>query len=127
RTKPAPVVLAINYFGNQTLVDDKKVRLPDNWMPERGTGVVSNRATEASRGSWITIWRIEDLIARGYAVATFYNGDLHPDTPDQRGLQKYFPHADPADDCGSIGAWAWGLQRAVDYLVTEPAIDPRRI
>ena len=127
RTKPAPVVLAINYFGNHTLVHDKKVRLADNWMPERGAGVVSNRATEVSRGSWADIWRIEDLIARGYALATFYNGDVDPDTANQRGLQKYFRHEDPADDCGSIGAWAWGLQRAVDHLVTEASIDQRRI
>jgi dienelactone hydrolase len=127
RTNGAPVVLAINYFGNHTLLRDRKVRLADNWMPERGAGVVANRATEASRGTWVDIWRIEDLIDRGYALATFYNGDVDPDTPDQRGLQKIFRHQDPADDCGSIAAWAWGLQRAVDYLVTAPGIDPRRI
>src|SRR4029453_1608852 len=39
RTRPAPVVLAINYFGNHTLLRDKNVRLADNWMPERGVGV----------------------------------------------------------------------------------------
>lgn len=127
RSKAAPVVLGINYFGNHTLVRDKKVRLSDKWMPERGAGVVANRATEASRGTWADIWRIEELIDRGYALATFYNGDVDPDTPDQRGLQKHFPQADPADDCGSIAAWAWGLQRAVDYLVTAPGIDARRI
>jgi hypothetical protein len=127
RTKPAPMVLAINYFGNHTLVHDKKVRLPDNWMPERGSGVVANRATEASRGTWVDIWRIEQIIDRGYGVATFYNGDVDPDTPDQRGLQNFFRHDDPADDCGTIGAWAWGLQRAVDYLVTAPEVDPHRI
>ncbi len=127
RTNGAPVVLAINYFGNHTLLHDKNVRLNDNWMPERGTGVVANRATEASRGSWADIWRIENVIDRGYALATFYNGDVDPDTPGERGLQKYYRHENPADDCGSIGAWAWGLQRAVDYLVTAPGIDPRRI
>jgi hypothetical protein len=127
RTRLAPVVLGMNYFGNHTLVHDQRVRLADNWMPERGAGVVENRATEASRGSWAEIWRIEELIDRGYAVATFYNGDIDPDTPDRRGLQEFFPAVDSADACGTIGAWAWGLQRAVDYLVSAPGIDPRRI
>ncbi|HWI56964.1 MAG TPA: hypothetical protein VNZ22_07045, partial [Bacillota bacterium] len=133
RSAPAPVVLALNYYGNHTLVPDKQVRLPDNWMPEWGGAgaaaakVVDHRASEAGRGSWMQFWPIEDLLNRGYALATFYNGDIDPDTPEQRGLQKFFRQPDPADDCGSIGAWAWGLQRAVDYLVTAPGIDPRRI
>ncbi|MBI5387760.1 MAG: DUF4038 domain-containing protein [Verrucomicrobia bacterium] len=133
RAAPAPVVLALNYFGNHTLVHDQNVRLPDNWMPQWGgegawsAKVVGNRATEAGRGSWAKFWPIEDLLERGYALATFYNGDIDPDTPDQRGLQKFYRQPDPADDCGTIGAWAWGLQRAVDYLVTAPGIDARRI
>lgn len=133
RTTSAPAVLALNYFGNHTLVQDKNVRLPDNWMPQWGgegawsAKVVGNRATDAGRGSWAKFWPIEDLIDRGYALATFYNGDVDPDTPDQRGLQGFFRQPDPADECGSIGAWAWGLQRAVDYLITAPGIDARRI
>jgi hypothetical protein len=127
RTAPAPVILGLNYFGNHTLVRDPKVRLADNWMPERGAGVVNNRSAEASRGTWADIWRIEDVIDRGYALATFYNGDIDPDTPALRGLPRFFPEPDPADECGTVGAWAWGLQRAVDYLVTAPGIDPKRI
>ncbi len=127
RTAPAPVILGMNYFGNHTLLNDPQVRLADNWMPERGEGVVENRATEGSRGTWAEIWRIEEVIDRGYALATFYNGDIDPDTPDRRGLQRFFPAADSADACGTIGAWAWGLQRAVDYLVSAPGIDRRRI
>ena len=38
RTTPAPVVLAMNYFGNHTLVHDQHVRLPDNWMPDGAVG-----------------------------------------------------------------------------------------
>ena len=102
-------------------------------MPEWGGAeassakVVNHHASEAGRGSWTRYWPIEDLIDRGYALATFYNGDVDPDTPEQRGLQRFFRQPDPADDCGTIAAWAWGLQRAVDYLVTAPGIDPLRI
>ena len=38
RQGPAPVVLALNYFGNHTLVRDPAVRLSAQWMPERGQG-----------------------------------------------------------------------------------------
>ncbi len=127
RQGAAPVVLGMNYFGNHTLVRDPAVRLSTNWMPERGEGVVNNRATEASRGTWVSIWRIDYLIERGYAVATLYNGDIDPDRPDERGLQEHFRKLDPQHDCGTIAAWAWGLQRAVDYLVMTPDIDKHRI
>lgn len=127
RARPAPVVLGINYYGNHTLVRDPKVRRHDLWVPAYGKGVVKNRVTEEMRGSWADIWRVEDVIARGYAIASFYNGDVDPDRPDERGLQRHFPSADPADVCGTIGAWAWGLMRAVDYLVTVAEIDGKRI
>src|SRR6185369_15908617 len=52
RPVAAPVVLSLNYFGNHTLMHDPRVRLSTNRMPERGAGVVKNRSTEASRGTW---------------------------------------------------------------------------
>src|SRR5207253_6109327 len=31
------------------------------------------------------------------------------------------------DACGTLMAWAWGIHRAVDYLVTDPDLDRDRI
>ena len=127
RPVPAPVVLSMNYFGNHTLLLDPAIMLSTNWMPERGTGVVNNLSTDASRGTWADIWRIEYLIDRGYALATFYNGDIDPDRPDARGIQEQFRKLDPSLDCATVAAWAWGLSRAVDYLVTDADVDKQRI
>jgi hypothetical protein len=131
RKGPAPVFLGLNFCGNHTLVNDPNVRLPEAWLPKNCPGVKDNHATDAGRGKQVDVWAIEQTIDRGYAVATIYCGDVDPDRADKReGIQPHLrkqgqqpgPH-----DWGTIAAWAWGLQRAVDYLVTDSDIDARRI
>jgi hypothetical protein len=95
-------------------------------------GVKDNRATEEGRGKEKDVWALEQSIDRGYAVATFYNGDVDPDQKDKRGgLRPFLPERKEDADAGrataTIMAWAWGLSRAVDYLVTDKAIDAKRI
>jgi hypothetical protein len=131
RRGPAPVFVGLNFSGNHSLVRDPKVHLSTEWMYGNYPGVKNNRATEASRGANADSWSLENSIDRGYAVATFYNGDVDPDRPDERGgLRPYFTTLSRPkwpQECGTIAAWAWGLQRAVDYLVTDKDIDPKRI
>jgi hypothetical protein len=131
RQRPAPVFLGMNFCGNHTLVDDPRIAVPKSWMYPQHTGGKSDRASEAGRGKQSDVWALADSIDRGYAVATFYNGDIDPDRPDRReGIQPHLrrlgetpgPH-----DWGTIAAWAWGLHRAVDYLVTDSDIDKNRI
>jgi hypothetical protein len=131
RKGPAPVFLGLNFHGNHTLLNDPLVPLPTAWVPSNGPGVKKNKATDAGRGKHIDVWSIEQTIDSGYAVATCYCGDIDPDRADVReGIQPHLrqkgskpgPH-----DWGTIAAWAWGLQRAVDYLVTDADIDSGRI
>ena len=131
RSGPAPSFLGLNFYGNHTVVDDPKVPLPTSWIPDNAKGVKDNHANEESRGSQTDVWAIEQTIDRGYAVATVYCGDIDPDRPDVReGIQPHLqkPGTKPGPhDWGTIAAWAWGLQRVVDYLVTDPDIDASRI
>ena len=132
RSAPAPVFVGTNFHGNHTLVADPSVALPEAWVPDRTPGAKDHRATDEGRGTEIGVWNLEGSIDRGYAVATFYCGDVDPDKPDfsdgvhshyfKAGQTKPGPH-----EWGTIAAWAWGISRAVDYLVTDRDLDRERI
>ena len=129
---PAPVFLGTNFYGNHSVLADSTIDISPNWVPERGAGVEENRATEASRGTSIDRWNIEDVIYAGYASATFYHGDADPDKDDfTDGLHASIPVKGSTirsdSSWGALSAWAYGIHRAVDYLVQDPDIDSERI
>lgn len=125
---PFPVMLSLNFFGNHTIHPDPGIRLSDAWFPDGVPGIENNRATEATRGMTFVRWPVERILQRGYAVATAYYGDLDPDYPDdfQNGVHTLFPRSG-SDEWGAISAWAWGLSRALDYLVTDKEVDPKKV
>ncbi|HVX12640.1 MAG TPA: acetylxylan esterase [Pirellulales bacterium] len=133
RRGPAPVFVGTNFNGNHTLVDDPTVALPTAWMPDHSPGAKDHRATDAGRGKEIAVWNLEGSIDRGYAVATFYCGDVDPDKPDFGDGVHAAYHSEPGQtapgphEWGTIAAWAWGISRAVDYLVTDADLDRQRI
>ena len=129
--RPPPVVLGLNFSGDHTVLDDRRIALAEGWMAA-GPEVEHNRATDAGRGKDSDRWQVEHVIDRGFALATFYYGDVAPDHPGFKdGVFPFFLKAGQTEhgpnDWGAIAAWAWGLQRAVDYLVTDTDVDPKRI
>ncbi|MFO0950048.1 MAG: acetylxylan esterase [Isosphaeraceae bacterium] len=120
----APAFVGLNFYGNHTVTADPKVAIPTGWVPAKSPGSENNRATEKGRGAQVDTWAADTVIARGYALATFYCGDVAPDHPGHEdGVHPHFP----GRDWGTVRAWAWGLSRAADYLTTLPEIDPTRL
>ena len=130
RETPAPVFVGMNFCGNHAVVKDPKVLLPTAWMYPNHTGVKDNKATEEGRGTDVGVWNIDLIVDRGYALATFYSGDVDPDRADKReGLRPLLlDQGTPGDEeTATIMAWSWGYSRVIDYLVANKDVDSKRI
>jgi hypothetical protein len=127
--KQAPVFVALNFNGNHALVTDKQIPLPTGWVDGKEPFVVNHRATDAGRGLEAASWAIERTVDRGYAIAAFYYGDVEPDNKNATtGVRSVITTGDRDNThWGAVAAWAWGVQRVVDFLVKEKTIDPKRI
>ena len=132
--KKTPMFLGLNFNGNHSITTDSEINLNPGWFradPENG--IINHNATEASRGCATSRWPIQTILEAGFGVATMYYGDIDPDFDDgfHNGLHPLFYDENQtqpaADEWSSIGAWAFGLSRALDYLETEHSVDASKV
>jgi hypothetical protein len=125
--KPVPLLLYISFTANSSTVDDPGVRQGEIW------GFRNHQRMLAPRNMHFGRIPIHRLLDAGFGFATFYYGDIDPDFSGGlpygvRALYLKPGQTHPApDQWGAIGAWAWGMSRAMDYLETDPGVDRKRV
>jgi hypothetical protein len=127
---PVPLFLGYNFRGNHSVSTDSTIALCGRWVSP-GIGIINNKATEAARGSQASRWPIDEIIARGYGLATIYYGDIEPDHAEgwKTGIRTTLASEleIKPEEWSAIGAWAWGLTQALNFLETQKEINSKQI
>jgi hypothetical protein len=128
-TKPVPLILSLNFSGNQAVTSDPGVKLGTIWTRDKHE---RQPASEESRGHDRN-FDVEKVLSHGYGFATIYYQDIEPDFSGgfQFGIRPLFLKSGQttpgAAEWGAIGAWSYGLSRAMDYLEKDKDIDAKRV
>jgi len=124
QSRPVKLFTGLNFMGNHAIHQDTNIVISGSYTPWG----------KSDRGSKSQRWPVEQVLERGYGVATIHCADLDPDEPDdfKDGVHGafdpiHYPNGRPDDAWGTIGAWAWGLSRAMDYFEADADIDHTRI
>jgi len=126
---PVPVILGLNFQGNASVANDGGILATPVWQAGAVRGAPPQLVDfpPEKRGAQAGEWQAEMILKRGYGLATVYYGDIEPDFKNvsSAGIRaSYQPPGSPHyGQWGALGAWAWGLSRAFDYLRTDAAID----
>ena len=140
-TGPVPVVLRLNYYGNHEFLSDPEVLPPHGWVDGRGT---KDRKSDGSTRGYLrntqcrTPHPADEILARGYAFMTACYGDISPDPDWKKDDMEKLPYTGVfglwgerdekrTDNPGALGAWAWAMSRALDYIETDSALDAKRV
>lgn len=132
-TGTVPTFLGLNFFGNHTISMDPEVQVWEGWVSNYAVaGITNNRSNDRSRGSVAYRWPVEEIVKRGYGLATANYGDIDPDFDDgfRNGAHALFPEPQgirAPDAWGSLAAWAWGLSRIMDALEPDRYVDAKRV
>jgi hypothetical protein len=125
-SKPVPLLLNLSFSANSSTVNDAGVKEGEVWGPDKKRILASNGRSFGK----IDVVRLLDA---GFGFATIYYGDIDSDFAGGlpygvRALYLKPGQTQPApDEWGAIGAWAWGLSRAMDYLETDKSVDAKRV
>jgi (4-O-methyl)-D-glucuronate---lignin esterase len=132
--KPAPMFVGLSFNGIHAVSDDPGVPLAEQWVRDPATkAMVKRRAAESTRGAEAQRWQVRQILGAGYGLAVAYYGDIEPDF--DGGMKDsvrplFFKPGQTApapDEWAAIGAWAWSLRCAMDYLERDRDVDAKHV
>jgi len=129
----APAIVGINFIGNQAVNADPGIKLTEAWVENSKMFpcAVNGKATDACRGVNASMWPIDSILDAGYALVTMYREEIASDRKEEMfktGVHTLYPEFQSREDnFSTIGAWAWAMSRALDYLETDKDIDSKKV
>jgi hypothetical protein len=126
--KPVAAFLLLSFAGNQSASNEAAIKLGTVWNPRTRE---KQQAPESTRGRGQA--DTERILSRGYAFATINYADIEPDFKGGyvSGIRPLFfkrGQTEPAPgEWGAIGAWSYGLSRALDYFEKDKDVDAKRV
>ena len=123
-----PVFVAYNFKGNHSTFADPAIEYSSSFARLTAPG-----HPDWERGCQSTRWCFEQIVDRGYGVATMFYQDIYPDKPgmEDQSVASLFPGYQPGrktpDQWQALGAWAWGTSRIADYLQTQKRVDMNKL
>ncbi len=124
---PHPLIVLQLFCGNRAALEGRPESVAGPLTPvmypcENGW---TDPIAQAVFGRHINGPPFADLVARGYALATFYPGDVAADDA-ALGPSALAPFKANGADTGAIAVWASLYSRALDALEADPRIDASR-
>jgi len=115
---PVPVLMMFGGFGGSGMPRPVGSPAPTNRFAEFGGPYKDPPSTE-------------QLLAAGWGYATITPGSIQADNGAglTKGIIGLVNKGQPRkpDDWGALRAWAWGAARGLDYLETDPVVDPKKV
>jgi hypothetical protein len=118
-----PVVMGLNFEGNHSVCTDPAVRIPREVFD-------NSQGKEIERGFHYGQWPVDEIIRRGYGVATAWRNEVSMDNRARHmeGVRSLCPAlAEGDENWATVSAWAWGLSRIADVLLSDRRVDSKRL
>lgn len=122
---PHPVIVIQNFCGIRSGLRAESDAISDDLAGENcGGNPLVGGFFRSIFGAYIDGPPWEDLLARGYAGAILFPGDIAADDAEAAGADlQALPAGPNGAPTGTLAAWGWAFSRVLDGLEADPRID----